>query len=39
MNKEAEKDTILENDCTRIEALCRFAGLPGKGGTGHDCAP
>jgi len=20
----------LENNCTRIEALCRFAGLPGQ---------
>jgi len=29
----------IENDCTRIEALCRFAGPPGKERTKHDCAP
>jgi len=33
------KNSPVENDCTRIEALCRFAGLPGKERTVHDCAP
>jgi hypothetical protein len=38
-NPALPADTLFENDCTRIEALCRFAGLPGKERTKHDCAP
>jgi hypothetical protein len=29
----------IENDCTRIEALCRIEKLPGKEGTGQDRVP
>jgi hypothetical protein len=29
----AKQNEIIENNCTRIEALCRFAGLPGKDGS------